>query len=82
MSADPAQETSMDRVPVHKPWWREPMMWLVVGGPAVVVVAGIATAVIAIRNADPVLDTRAAPTAVHGRNHAATPVVPSAPTKP
>ena len=31
-------------------------MWLVVGGPLVVVVAAIVTAVIAIKGADPVLD--------------------------
>jgi uncharacterized protein len=31
-------------------------MWLVVGGPVVVVVAGIATAVIAVNGADPVLN--------------------------
>lgn len=59
------------------PWWRHPMMWLVVGGPAAVVVAGIVTAVIAVRGADPVLDTRAerAPErpALEGRNHVVTP---------
>lgn len=59
------------------PWWRHGMVWLVIGGPAVVVVAGIATAVIAVRGADPVLLTeeRAAFSerpAVQGRNHAAT----------
>jgi len=58
-------------------WWRHPIMWMVVGGPAVVVVAGIVTAVIATRGADPVLDTRvadqAAVPAVQARNHAATP---------
>ncbi|MEF7613872.1 hypothetical protein V4F39_08115 [Aquincola sp. MAHUQ-54] len=37
------------------PWWRVPMVWLVIGGPAVVVVAGIATAVIALRGADVVI---------------------------
>jgi hypothetical protein len=37
------------------PWYRYPMMWLVVGGPAVVVVAAIVTAVIAYRGADPVV---------------------------
>ncbi|WKB52857.1 FixH family protein [Eleftheria terrae] len=36
-------------------WWREPMMWLVVGGPAAVVVAGVATFVIAAQRPDPVL---------------------------
>ncbi len=37
-------------------WWRVPHMWLVVGGPLVVVVAAIITAVIAVRGADPVLN--------------------------
>lgn len=61
------------------PWWRHRMMWLVVGGPLVVVVAAIATAVIAIRGADPVLkvtdpqQARGAAPAVQARNHAATP---------
>lgn len=68
---------------VSRPWWREPMMWLVVGGPALVVVAGLATAVIALRGADPPLDTRAGAAerpALQGRNHAATPpVVPVPP---
>lgn len=37
-------------------WWRVPQMWLVVGGPLMVVIAAIATAVIAFKNADPVLN--------------------------
>ena len=37
-------------------WWRVPHMWMVVGGPLVVVVAAIVTAVIAVRGADPVLN--------------------------
>lgn len=37
-------------------WWRVPHMWLVVGGPLVVVVAAIITAVIAVKGADPVLN--------------------------
>jgi uncharacterized protein len=67
-----------------KPWWRYGMVWLVVGGPAVVVVAALATAVIAIRTADeivmdPVVLKGAAATpssqqpAILARNHAATP---------
>ncbi len=65
-------------------WWRVGMVWLVLGGPAVVVVAAIGTAVIAYRGADPVLSE--APTAqqavkdlgpqtpaIQARNHAATP---------
>lgn len=61
-------------------WWRQPMMWLIVGGPLAVVVAALVTAVIAIRGADPVLPTpdatqagSAAP-AIQARNHAATPL--------
>jgi hypothetical protein len=57
----------------RRPWWREPMMWLVIGGPLTVVIAGITTAVIAVRGADPVLDTRSTQPAVQARNHAATP---------
>jgi uncharacterized protein len=57
-----------------RPWWREPIMWLVVGGPAAVVVAGVATAAIAMHGADPVIKSDAAkPPAVQARNHAATP---------
>lgn len=61
-----------------QPWWRFPMVWMVIGGPAVVVVAGIVTAVIAVRGADVVItDTGeksfADKPAVQGRNHAATP---------
>ena len=33
-------------------WWRHGMVWLVVAGPAVVVVAAVATAVLAWRGAD------------------------------
>lgn len=38
------------------PWWKYGHMWLVLGGPAVVVVAAIITGVIATRGADPVVD--------------------------
>ena len=65
------------------PWWRVGMVWLVVGGPAVVVVASVITAVVAYRGADEVLveppSARHAPVsptantpAVTARNHAAT----------
>jgi hypothetical protein len=59
------------------PWWRVGMVWLVIGGPAVVVVAAIATAVIAIKGADPVISTQPEASfenkpAMQGRNHAAT----------
>jgi len=34
------------------PWYREPWPWIVMSGPAIVVVAGIATAIIAVRTND------------------------------
>lgn len=37
------------------PWWKHPLMWMVLGGPAAVVVAGVATVVIAARQPDPVV---------------------------
>jgi hypothetical protein len=53
------------------------MVWLVIAGPAIVVVAGFATLAIAILNPDPVLvqgpgTTAADAPAVQARNHAAT----------
>jgi hypothetical protein len=62
------------------PWWRVGMVWLVLAGPAVVVVAGVLTAVIAVRGADAELRpvravaTPSAQPAVQARNHAATPL--------
>ncbi len=59
------------------PWWRHGMVWLVLSGPAVVVVASVATLVIALTHPDPVLQREAVQPAqlpaVQGRNHAATP---------
>ena len=72
------------------PWWKHGHVWLVISGPAIVVVAALVTAVIAVRGADPVVDAdyyrhgveinkalareRARMPALQGRNHAATPV--------
>lgn len=54
MQPNPASPSS------HKvPWWREPYVWLVIGGPLVVVVAGLATAYIAMKAPDPVIDRSA-----------------------
>ncbi len=41
-------------VPV-KGWWHYPFVWLVVGLPASAVVAATASGIIAVRNADPVV---------------------------
>ena len=38
------------------PWWKHGFVWMVIAGPAIVVVAGIATLVIAVRSADPVVE--------------------------
>lgn len=62
----------------NPPWYRLPIVWMVIGGPAAVVVAGFATLAIAIANPDPIVSVPAAHSAselpaVQGRNHAATP---------
>jgi hypothetical protein len=62
------------------PWWRVPMVWLVIGGPLSVVLAGVVTMVIAVRHGDVPLRTspvaaeahdQALAPATQARNHAA-----------
>lgn len=69
-------------------WWRHPLLWMVIGGPAVVVVASFATFWLAWRSPDALVsedyyregieinktlaDKKLLP-ALAGRNHAATP---------
>lgn len=60
------------------PWWRLPIVWLVIGGPSLVVVASFVTLGLALSHPDPVLSappalSAAEMPAVQGRNHAATP---------
>jgi uncharacterized protein len=64
---------------VHSPpaWWQVGMLWLVLGGPAVVVLASFATLALAIAHPDPLTESPAATSAsqlpaVQARNHAAT----------
>ena len=52
----------------NSPWWRHGMVWLVISGPAVVVIAGFATLAIALTYPDPLLQTTNTP-AVQARNH-------------
>lgn len=75
-----------------KPWWSFGMVWMVIAGPAVVVVAAFITLYLAITIPDPVLPTEALnprnaienqskqdaamAPAMQARNHAATGVVP------
>jgi hypothetical protein len=42
--------------PSVTPWWRIPIVWLVVGLPASAVIAATASGIIAVRHADPVVD--------------------------
>jgi hypothetical protein len=72
------------------PWWKHGHVWLLISGPAAVVVAGLLTAWIAVATNDPVVDAdyyrkgieinkqlaaeRAQLPAMQGRNHANTPV--------
>ena len=76
-----------------QPWWRFGLVWMVLAGPAVVVVAGFITLYIAVTNPDPVLTVTPrsamqerqgithAP-AMQGRNHAATGELPNTAVTP
>lgn len=44
--------TNVPLQPIRKPWYREPWPWLLMAGPAVVVVAGIYTAWLAVASND------------------------------
>lgn len=71
----------------QRPWWSFGHVWLLIAGPAIVVVAGFFTYYLAVRSPDPVLPTHVrsqtqdagiseAP-AVQARNHAATGSLPA-----
>jgi uncharacterized protein len=76
-----------------KPWWSFGMVWMIIAGPALVVVAAFITLYLAITIPDPVLPTEALnprnaienqtkleeamAPAMQARNHAATGVVPN-----
>ncbi len=70
-----------------QPWWKFGYVWLIIAGPALVIVAGFITLYLAITspnemvtderlNASSSNSSSMAP-AVQGRNHAATGVVPA-----
>lgn len=86
MNHSPASE------PSAKPWWAFGHVWLIIAGPAVVVVAGFLTFYLAARSPDPVLPSPPSTTAnpattsgsslsevpaVQARNHAATGALPA-----
>lgn len=73
-----------------RPWWSYGHVWLLIAGPAIVVVAGFFTFYLAARHPDPVLSTQPAvispvgqgdgisqAPAVQARNHTATGNLPS-----
>jgi hypothetical protein len=62
--SEPAHTSSVTPPPVPPPWWRFGMVWFMLSGPAIVVVAGLVTAVIAFRNADTVLTETSTPTSL------------------
>ncbi len=62
---------------LNPPWWRLPIVWMVIGGPALVVVASFVTLALAIIYPDPVLEPAVAAgkseqPAMQARNHVAT----------
>ena len=40
---------------IPRPWWKFGLVWMVIAGPALVVIAGLATLWIAVRTPDPVV---------------------------
>jgi len=86
---------TLTQSPVNKakPWWSFGMVWMIIAGPALVVVAAFATLYLAITIPDPVLPTEALnprnaienqekleaamAPALQARNQAATGVVPA-----
>lgn len=73
-----------------RPWWKFGHVWLLIAGPAAVVVAGFVTLFLALRTPDPVIGGQggaasAGPAslapAVQARNHAATGLPPQ-PARP
>jgi uncharacterized protein len=45
-----------DETKKAEPWWKHGFVWMILGGPAAVIVAGVATLVIALRTPDPVIE--------------------------
>lgn len=51
-----SQESNSPSADEPQPWWKVGSMWLVVGGPAIVVVASFITLYFAVTRPDPVMD--------------------------
>jgi hypothetical protein len=61
--AQPIRSPSTPEAADTTPWWRVKMLWLVLGGPIVVVIASFITLGLAITHPDPVLSTAPVPSA-------------------
>ena len=76
------------------PWWKHGMVWMLIAGPAAVIVAGVATTWIAVSKPDPLVaqdyyrrgieinktlrGEKGLLPAMQGRNHAVSPPPPAA----
>ena len=62
----------------EKAWYRHPYLWLVIAGPAIVVVAAVYTGYVAYRDADGLVDKYSKPhDQVNVRNNAETLMLPA-----
>jgi hypothetical protein len=51
-----SQETNVPSAETPQPWWKFGHVWMVFGGPAIVVVASFVTLYLAVTRPDPVMD--------------------------
>lgn len=51
----PSASASSAASPVAQPWWKYGHVWMIIAGPAIVVVAGFVTLWLAISQPDPVI---------------------------
>lgn len=80
VAAEPSSIAAADDA---KPWWRVPMVWVVISGPLAVVVASFITAGIAWRHIDPViLDAASGQVIGHAGDEEAAPDNPKDPLAP
>jgi hypothetical protein len=75
-AASPSPSHARERLD-QSPWWKVPMVWVVISGPLSVVIASLLTAVIAWRHIDPVIiDTRTGAVIGHAGDEVAPPISP------
>lgn len=72
----PTRPSSFDSTAAAVPWWRVGWMWLVVGIPAVTVIAAITTTVLALQVPDPPIATNPGAEPVHLRQAVKAEIIP------